>query len=395
VIDPNRPSGPGGSIAKRTALAVTLGVVAATVLMLWFLFLQSDGIALRSDDWLSNTGRDDVTPGDAWFNAARTALTALGALGIGGAAYLGYRRQSSKEAERVDALQRDKQAIDRDLQVIERALHDRTTDAAAQLGHDNASIRIAGTYALAAIADDWLRLTPQRGDQAQAVINVLTAYLRSDTTLGQLPHDSPTEERDVRDRDRSREQDVRNAVTAVIAEHLRSPSTAWVGRRIDLRNAQLGGADLSDANLTGADLSHTDLGSANLRRARLNDARLNNTNLSYASLEGIELKDAHLHRANLDRARLYDADLTKATLTEASLRGASLAGARVKGAFMNGANLSGANLDGADLGGAWMNRVNMTDVRGVHRSQFTSEQLESMAVAPSFPDDRQDLEGTS
>ena len=46
-------------------------------------------------------------------------------------------------------------------------------EAAAQLGHGNAAIRLAGVYAMAQLADDWAD-----PDARQQCVAVLCAYLR-------------------------------------------------------------------------------------------------------------------------------------------------------------------------------------------------------------------------
>src|SRR5947209_8019958 len=53
-------------------------------------------------------------------------------------------------------------------------LSKRYQDAAGQLGHDSAAVRLAGVYAMARLADEWI-------EQRQTCINVLCAYLRMPT----------------------------------------------------------------------------------------------------------------------------------------------------------------------------------------------------------------------
>lgn len=52
-----------------------------------------------------------------------------------------------------------------------RLLNERFTDIAEQIGHDEPSIRIAGVYAMAGLADDW-------EENRQTCVDVLCAYLR-------------------------------------------------------------------------------------------------------------------------------------------------------------------------------------------------------------------------
>ncbi|WP_440712088.1 pentapeptide repeat-containing protein [Gordonia sp. FQ] len=363
------------------ALFLSLGVVTGgllTLVLAWLPIPHHDGFWCFR--WL-----DNVT-GDGWFNAARTAVTILGALGIGGAAYIAFRRQAAKEVERYDAL-------DRDQQVIERALHDRTTTAAEQLGHDNASIRIAGVYALAAIADDWLRI--ERPDQAQAVVEVLTAYLRSDTLPAEA--EAGALERFIAgaERARQRENGVRAAIIGAIGDRRQSPE-GWTRLTLNLVGAYLNGAHLNGTNLTeqdlaGADLAGADLTFADLTDADLTDADLTNVDLTGAKLNGTNLSGADLTGANLTGADLTGAFLIDATLIDATLPRAQLIGTYLDSAKLIGANLARANLARAylaraDLTGADLTRANLAGALGARRIQFTTEQLESMKVQAPFDD---------
>lgn len=102
--------------------------------------------------------------GDEWFNAARTTVTLVGIIGLGGAAFLAYRKQVSTELTHL----------------LEQSsgLRDRYTTGAEQLGQDSAAIRLAGVYALASLADDWQDFG--NPDERQVCIDLLCAYLRTD-----------------------------------------------------------------------------------------------------------------------------------------------------------------------------------------------------------------------
>jgi hypothetical protein len=67
------------------------------------------------------------------------------------------------------------------------ALAGRYHDAAEQLGHEQAPVRLAGVYAMARLADDWV-------DQRQSCIDVLCAYLRMPRS-GDAGDDADTEVR--------------------------------------------------------------------------------------------------------------------------------------------------------------------------------------------------------
>jgi uncharacterized protein YjbI with pentapeptide repeats len=239
----------------------------------------------------------DHVSGDQWFDASRAAVTTLGVLGLGGAAYLAFRKQQSTEVERHDAIQRD--------------LHSRFTDAASQLGHDDATIRLAGVYALASLADDWYS-AGDSGDQRRVVVNLFAAYLRSP-------------DRSVDDAERAREAEVRSSITNLIASRTSvaaSSSKSWAGYALDLRGVNLEGPKFADAKLSDAILT-----AANLAGADLTKAQMNRAILSGAILKGADLAGADLFAAELDRADLTDANLIGTRFLQANLGDAILTGA--------------------------------------------------------------------
>ncbi|MBT2511344.1 hypothetical protein J7I98_37125 [Streptomyces sp. ISL-98] len=87
----------------------------------------------------------------------RTALATLAFVAAALAGVYAYRKQRLAEG--------DAQRAD------DNQLAERYTTAADQLGHDEAAVRLAGVYAMARLADDWI-------EQRQVCIDVLCAYLR-------------------------------------------------------------------------------------------------------------------------------------------------------------------------------------------------------------------------
>ncbi|GAA3592304.1 pentapeptide repeat-containing protein [Streptomyces osmaniensis] len=108
---------------------------------------------------LHSLASKEATPKNpvAAHEVIRTALATLTFAGAVLAGVYGYRKQRLAEgdAHRAD----DKQ------------LAERFTTAADQLGHDQAAVRLAGVYAMARLADDWI-------EQRQVCVDVLCAYLR-------------------------------------------------------------------------------------------------------------------------------------------------------------------------------------------------------------------------
>jgi hypothetical protein len=91
-----------------------------------------------------------------------------------------------------------------------RLLNERFTNIAGQIGHEEPSIRIAGVYAMAGLADDW-------EENRQTCVDVLCAYLR-------MPHysddasDGPSA---VKERLSAKaEREIRQTIIRLIATHL-------------------------------------------------------------------------------------------------------------------------------------------------------------------------------
>lgn len=102
------------------------------------------------------------------------------------------------------------------------ALTTRYQEAAAQLGHENPAVRIAGAYALAKLADDW-------PDQRQVCIDVICAYLRA-------PWPSQIGRPEVEDRS---DEMVRASILELISKHLRGGDEvpSWFDTRFDFSGA--------------------------------------------------------------------------------------------------------------------------------------------------------------
>lgn len=106
------------------------------------------------------------------------------------------------------------------------ALAKRYQDAAQQLGHERAAVRLAGVYAMARLADDW-------PDQRQTCVDVLCAYLR-------MPSD-PAEGADAL-AEREVRATVLQAIMTRLAKNLLPGQADWRTCRFDL-----GGAVLNEA----------------------------------------------------------------------------------------------------------------------------------------------------
>lgn len=151
-------------------------------------------------------------------------------------------------------------------------------------------------------------------------------------------------------------------------------------RRLDLRDAHLGGVDLGpgEGREEGADLSYSDLRKADLRGARLEKANLAGANLAQANLVGASLVEADLRDAILERASLWGANLQGAILWRANLKKASLQELNLQQADLQGANLEGADFAGANLRGAnlWRANLRATNLEGANLQGVNAGKLE-------------------
>jgi hypothetical protein len=170
----------------------------------------------------------------------RTALA--GVAGIGGAVALvvAYRRQRDTEQGR---------------------FVERFGAAAAQLGHQDVAVRIAGVYAMAGVADE--SSTPSRRQQC---IDVLCGYLRLPydpehgsshrteqvVTRAETPITSIEEHFTFRQNDR----EVRQTIVRVITAHLQRDAEApWSKKNFDFTGVQFENADFSGATFSGGHTS--------------------------------------------------------------------------------------------------------------------------------------------
>lgn len=263
---------------------VLLSTLVGTSLFYIFAWQQLD------DAWIWSL---NGATGQQLFDAARTTVTLVGIVGLGGAAFIAFRRQRTTESAQrtaLNALALGQQQFGHD---SVRALRERYTAATEQLGSDSFAVRLAGLYAIAALADDW-RASGEPGEQ-QTCIDVICAYLRTPTIPMKEVLDDETREfisvEDVQAGSKA-EHEVRRTAVRIIAERTRPrPRTAgaeshadfvdgpWSDRRFDLTGAELVDADFSscvfdDLDLTNAQLlGQTTFSASELRRVRFANAQ--------------------------------------------------------------------------------------------------------------------------
>ena len=165
--------------------------------------------------------------GRSLFDLSRSTATLVALLGGLFAVVYAYRKQRFEEAA-------GRRADEENVRERDQALAERYQEAAAQLGHDNAAVRLAGVHAMSRLADDWI-------DQRQTCVDVLCAYLRMPPLLKGDAGDPQRE---------ASEREVRTSVHQTMREHLqreRDRRTSWSSLRFDFSGATLHDFDLSGA----------------------------------------------------------------------------------------------------------------------------------------------------
>ncbi|WP_431937337.1 pentapeptide repeat-containing protein [Micromonospora sp. RP3T] len=228
---------------KVVAGAVVIALVAAAAIFfvgLWiagFPRLQHDGFVRPS----------------TLFEMAKIALAVVA--GIGGVVALvtAYRRQQVLEAGNTLAEIANDRAAEESGRNAIRLREERFARASEQLGSDKPAVRLAGAYALSALADDW-------PEGRQQCIDVLCAYVRLPHRLSEEEEKpelrrvgpyrrSPTSRRAlIADREFMEDEEVRKTIMRTISAHLRADSpTSWCGLNFDFTGATIRYADFSEA----------------------------------------------------------------------------------------------------------------------------------------------------
>lgn len=250
------------------------------------------------------------------------------------------RRQKSTERTVELAVENAQFALEQAERDVIRGLRERFTVVAEQLGNDAAPVRLAGVYALAALADDW----HNRGERAedQTCINLLCSYIRAPRKepIDPLPTTAKLTENPKQTPSQEAETQVRTTITTVIADHLKPSSRggpAWSGYKFDFSGAKFDAGfhefaliqlesgtvlNFSDAIFTGGYLSFYASvlkgGAISFDRSRIEGGFVSFT---HAYLRGVRVSFAqvkcHWGGIVLEDARLLDGvvDFTKAELS--------------------------------------------------------------------------------
>lgn len=285
------------------------------------------------------TGRVPLTS-DEYFDLTRSAVTFGGAFAIGATLLLAYRRQSTTDS--LFELERRKETVD-----AERELRSRFGSVTEQLGHDKSASRLAGLYALAALADDWFEFGNE--DERQVCVDVLCAYLR-------LPYDPES------DLAKAGEREVRFTAVTLIRDHLRAPNPAWKGCSFDFTGATFDGGSLQGMHLdttTSMDFSHAHFstGTFDFSGLMLGGATLTFRQCDFQNaIVTFAQSTFKLGRIDFSRAKLFNGELV---LSQSKFSGAAI----IFAAFgLHGGKL---NLFGSDFSGGRVSFYGLKLIAGV------------------------------
>ncbi|MEV4599478.1 pentapeptide repeat-containing protein [Amycolatopsis sp. NPDC049253] len=201
----------------------------ASLLTLWLAY---------SRPTLAIDGRAGSVSPTLLFDSLKVSFATIAGIGGVVALVVGYRRQRIHEAQ--------------DLRDFTRLSNERFAKAAEQIGSNTAAIRLAGVYAMAALADDW-------PEQRQVCIDVLCAYLRMPFPIILEPSEIPEPESvtenpmqpwrqwleavPTESRNPHEESHVRTTIQKVITAHLDPDAESnWFGYRFDFQGSVFEGA---------------------------------------------------------------------------------------------------------------------------------------------------------
>ncbi|MFC6255596.1 pentapeptide repeat-containing protein [Kocuria oceani] len=205
------------------------------------------------------------------------------------------------------------------------ARQERYTTIAEQLAHKSETVRLAGIYALEALANEWQQA--RQGGQRDVAVELLCAYLRSPRRKGG-------------------DKEARSAVATIFRLH----SNVWTKK----------------------------MGLGNRWVRRILSPWINETRVIQApwpsdiiNLEGADLRGVRFTNVDFRGSRLVGADLTEALLMASDLRKADISHACLKKACLWRADLRGTNLSGADFGVLGVDEASFCappDLKGMDRN---------------------------
>lgn len=176
----------------------------------------------------------------SWLPVAGAVAAVLGSCIAGGIGFAStwFTLRKQREVTELTLVEQQKTAAETLGHQRDQLFNERFATAADKLGHAQAATRLAGVYALASLADDWVT-------QQQSCIDALCGYMR-------LPYHTDPTDSGYRDGER----EVRLSIISLIRDHLREGArSSWQGRIFRLHRVTFDGGDLSKIRVSGGYVS--------------------------------------------------------------------------------------------------------------------------------------------
>ena len=318
----------------------------ALVLMLMaFIGLMSDATIFNYHiptllyDWLG-TGKDE--------NKHET-LRFIG-FGIGGVlATIGavaFNRRATAQIEASKAQTQHNKLIEKG------HINERLKSTIENLGHIDASVRIASFYQFYHLAKEG------EEDFRHNIFEILCSCLRSmDRKRSHLTEED------------GKERPTAECQTLLNILFRNKHDSALGGFEPDLRRSYLIRANLARAHLSGA----------NFTRAMLADSDLTGGNLAGADFTNAILQNADLSGANLANAKFFGANISDVNFSSTDLSGAKFTNANISGSIFEGAQLENANLK---------------EVMYINKANFCKAKVGNRSIEPTDLPDLSDSSST-
>ena len=270
----------------------------------------------------------------------------------------------------------------------EQSLNDRYQQAAAMLGAQVLSVRLAGIYALA-------NLSHQYPDKYHVqVVKLLCSFVRFPIEMD--AHLQPEIDESITSGRPALRPDIQAALRAIAD---RDRKRVLLEQRaqfvVDLSGTELAGAELTDANLTKVNLQGANLAWAVFERVDLSHTNLILSNLDHFYLLGSNLANAQMQGSDFSFGQIQRSDLSNARLPS-KMRGSEILRSDLSGAEFSPDDLTTLDISESALSGARFG-IGVRSTRHVsptgdesftderYFGQITQEQLDKAFADPMNP----------
>ena len=313
--------------------SLIIGICALGLFLLIIMFLTCEGGIFA---WLLGTGTKKETIEFIAFGIG-------GLLAVTGAIAINYRAEAQIKSANAQV---------KNNKLIEKGhIDERFKSAIQNLGHNEASVRIASFYQFYYLAKG------QDNEFKKNIFGILCAHLRNMTQeksyREETGKDKPTEE------------------CQTLLNILLKPDdkSVFENFKVDMQNSYLVNVSFSETNVSNVNFFNANLSGASFFNTNFPGANFAKTNLSGAHFLSSNLSKANLSYTNLSNTRLFSVNLSDAILSDV--------------------NLSNANLLGTTLRRALFLVVDLMKVRFIGLADFREAKIDGRPIAKdNLPTDK-------